>query len=131
MSTAPTLTAAEAGYGSDTIGLVWAYAFRAGSPCRPVNPEEALRYLHEQPEDRPFLWLHFALSNSASERWMKENLQLPQAFTDSLRGNPSTRVETTDTSLVAVVHDVQFFGADTGNHATVTLSVDQYMMVSA
>src|SRR5262245_8952655 len=131
MSTAPTLTAAETGYGSDTIGLVWAYAFRAGSPCRPITPEEALRYVREQPADRPFLWLHFALSNSASERWMKENLALPQSFIESLRGNPSTRVETADTSLVAVVHDVQFFGIDTGTHATVTLSVDQHMMVSA
>src|SRR5262245_17042384 len=131
MSVAPTLTSVEAQYGSDTAGLVWAYAFRAGQPCRAINSDEALRSVREPEGDRPFVWLHFALSNSASERWLRQNLTLPATFYESLRANSSTRVETADNALVAVVHDIQFFGADTGSHATVALSVDQNTMVSA
>jgi len=130
MSVAPT-TAAETRYGSDTFGLVWGYAFRAGQSCRSITADEALRCMRETERDRPFVWLHFALSNSASEPWLRQNLALPTAFYDSLHVNPSTRVETADDALVAVVHDVQFFGADTGSHATVALSVDQHAMISA
>src|SRR5262245_23601565 len=131
MSLAPTLSAAEARYGSDTAGLVCAYAFLPGQPCRAITADEAVHYVRDQHGNGPLLWLHFALSNSASERWLKEHLTLPPSFYESLREHPSTRVETVGNALVAVVHDVQFFGADTGTHATVTLSVDERMMVSA
>ncbi|WP_429570955.1 CorA family divalent cation transporter [Paraburkholderia sp. JPY419] len=32
-----------------------------------------------------FLWLHFNLAHSASERWMRTQLDLPEAFFDALR----------------------------------------------
>src|SRR5262245_16730519 len=131
MSGAPTLTTAEASYGSDAAGIVCAYAFVSGAPSCAVDADEALRCLRNGLQDGRFLWLHFALSNAASERWMKQNLTLLPTFYESLKENPSTRVEAVENALVAVVRDVQFFGAETGNHATVTLSVDQHLMVRA
>src|SRR5262249_19754132 len=78
-----------------------------------------------------FLWLHFGLSNSASERWLRQHLALPNTFYESLRENPSTRVEAVDDALLAVVHDLQFFASEVATDATVPLAVDARMMVSA
>src|SRR5262245_32563200 len=121
----------DGAYGSDQAGLVWAYLFTPGHSSSLVTSEEALRLLQGLHETDAFLWLHFGLSNTASERWLRSHLQLPDTFYDSLRESPSTRVEATSDSLVAVVHDLQFFGEETGVAATVTLSVDSRLMVSA
>ena len=48
-----------------------------------------------------------------------------------LNESPSTRVEAADNALVAVVHDVRFFGAEASSDATLTLCVNDRMMVSA
>lgn len=47
-----------------------------------------------------FLWLHFSLTNAAAERWLKQYLDLPLAFYESLQENPSTRVEDRVSCLV-------------------------------
>lgn len=124
--------AAESMYGSDEAGLVWAYAFSAGQPGTPMDRETAGAWIEER-DAAPgsFAWLHFSLSNAAAERWLREHLTLPDSFYDSLRENPSTRVEVADETLIAVVHDVQFFGAEAASAGTVTLCIDRRMMVSA
>jgi zinc transporter len=56
-----------------------------------------------------FLWLHFSLSNAASERWLRQNLTLPEAFHESLhQAVGSTRLEQDGDALLAVIHDVLF-----------------------
>jgi zinc transporter len=62
-----------------------------------------------------------------------DNLELPEAFYDSLREGPrSTRVEHVDDSLVAVLNDVRYdFSFDTGDISTLWLSVQKRVMVSA
>jgi zinc transporter len=41
-----------------------------------------------------FLWLHFNLAHSASERWMRAQLDLPETFFDALReGSISARCD--------------------------------------
>lgn len=122
-------------YGSDQHGLVWGYLFTPGQPVAPVDSDTAAQYLAAPREAPPgeFLWLHFSLSNSASESWMRRHLDLPDAFYDSLRGNlGSTRLEQEGEALVAVIHDVLFdFTFDAGAISTATLCIEPHRVVSA
>jgi len=128
----PTHSSTESPYGSDRAGLVWAYRFVPGHPGRPIESDEAAEFRGAaSPDADTFLWLHFSLSNASSEKWLREHLTLPEAFYDSLRDNPSTRVEALDAALVAVIRDVPFFDTEEGSDATVVLCVDQRLMVSA
>jgi zinc transporter len=107
---------AESTYGSDKDGLVWDYRFAAGQAARPIKCEHAAR-LVDTGRDREagsFLWLHFSLSNAASERWLRQHLPLPEAFHESLHeAIGSTRLEQDGDALLAVIHDVLFdFGFD-------------------
>ncbi len=80
-----------------------------------------------------FLWLHFSLSNTASEKWMKQHLSLPLAFLDSLHdASGSTRVEQEGESLVAIINDVVFDTAfDASDVSRVSLCVQPRLLISA
>jgi zinc transporter len=124
-----------AGYGSDRNGLVWGYLFVPDQPPREIGCDTAFDWFND-PEgaDLPgFLWLHFSLSNAGAERWMRQALDLPESFYDSLRESiGSTRLELEDDVLVAVMHDVLFNGNfDAASISTVTVSMAQRLVVSA
>jgi len=122
---------ADGAYGSDnTTGLVWAYEFAPGRAPRAITSAEAADRVRDGGHACR-LWLHFSLANSKSEPWLRDHLQLPNAFYESLCDAPSTRVEAIDDSLVAVMRDVPFFGAVSDTNLSVTLCVDARMMVSA
>src|SRR5262245_11915211 len=99
----------DTAFGSDRCGLVWGYRFVTGAPAEPVDCESAATLLAPgaariRPDE--FLWLHFSLSNAAAERWIRQNLALPDAFHDALHeGVGATRVEQVDEALVAILHD--------------------------
>lgn len=121
-------------YGSDEVGLVCGYVFEDGGQGRPVGAAEALAWLQASgPEASGFAWLHFNVSNAAAEPWLREHLELPDAFYESLRGDSgSTRVEQAEGSLLAIVSDVLFdFAYDAAHVSTVGLCVQQRVMVSA
>src|SRR5439155_7420385 len=87
---------AELAYGSDKTGLVWGYLFKPGQPPRQIECDAALGWLATSgPADSSeFVWLHLSLSNAAAERWMRQSLQLADAFYESLHeGVGSTRLE--------------------------------------
>jgi zinc transporter len=122
-------------YGSDQHGLVWGYHFVAGHPAQPVTMNSAVEVasildpgLHDA-----FLWLHFSLSNSASEPWLRRNLTLPDAFYALLHSDAgSTRLEQDGDALVALIHDVLFdFTFDASAVATTSLCIAPHMLVSA
>ncbi len=126
---------AELSYGSDKHGLVWGYLFVTGQPAVPLDSDTAAAWLAEAtsaPSDT-FLWLHFSLANTASERWLRKNTHLPDAFYEALiPGAGSTRLEQESGTLVAVMHDVLFdFSFDTSAVSTVTICVDKHLLVSA
>ena len=124
-------TLVDGAYGSDnTTGLVWGYEFDPGRAPRLISSVEAAVRVGEGCQAR-CLWLHFSLANSKSEPWLRQHLHLPNAFYESLRDAPSTRVEAIDDTLVAVMRDVPFFGAESDPNISVTLCVDARMMVSA
>jgi len=125
----------EGSYGSDRIGLVWGFRFLPGAPAEVVSLESAtseeVRDLVAAPG--AFLWLHFSLANNAAAAWMRDHLDLPEAFHESLHEEiGSTRLEQEDESLVAVVHDVLFdFGFDPKAISTAILALGPRSLVSA
>jgi zinc transporter len=125
----------ELAYGSDKTGLVWGYLFQPGQPPRQIECDTALQWLATPTaaESSGFVWLHLSLSNAAAERWMRQSLQLADAFYESLHeGVGSTRLEVEGDALVAVMHDVLFnLSFDAANISTVSLCIDPRLVVTA
>jgi len=126
---------ADIAYGSDKTGLVWGYLFEQGKAPRQVECDAALQWLSETPAPgrSGFVWLHLSLSNAAAERWMRQSLQLADAFYESLHeGVGSTRLEVEGDTLVAVMHDVLFnLSFDAANISTVSVCMDPRLVVTA
>lgn len=128
------MKALEPLYGSDEQGLVWGYRFVPGEAAKVINCEDAAKLLSGPDEgDEGFVWLHFSLSNVGAIPWLKQNLALPEAFYHDLHENVSaTRIEQTDNTLLAVVHDILFdFTFDSSAIATLRLCIGPRFMVSA
>jgi zinc transporter len=97
-------------YGADSAGLVCGFLFQPGERGRAIGAEEAAHWL-TQPDEGfgDFLWLHFHLVHSASQRWMETHLDLPEEFYEALReGSHSTRIEQQEGGLLSVMNDVIF-----------------------
>ena len=121
-------------YGSDENGLVWGYRFTPCQPGESITAEAAKEFL-ALPDSIPskeFLWLHFSLSNSASELWLQRNLNLPESFYETLHNEVgSTRLEQDEDSLIAVIYDVLFdFAFDASAAATASLFIQPRLLVS-
>jgi zinc transporter len=123
----------ELAYGSDKTGLVWGYLFLPGEPPKQIEADAALEWLARPGRPGEFVWLHFSLSNAGAERWMRQSLQLADAFYESLQeGVGSTRLEVEGDQLVAVMHDVLFnLTFDASNISTVSLCMDPHLVVTA
>ena len=124
----------ESMYGSDKAGLVCAYLFTPEQSARSIDADEAAARLvgnEEQPHE--FLWLHFSLTNAATEHWLRRHVPLPEVFFESAREHSSTRVEAIADSdaLLGVVNDVQFFANEASSASTVSLYVARRLMVTA
>ncbi|MGA7275955.1 MAG: transporter [Candidatus Udaeobacter sp.] len=97
--------------GPDQDGPIWAYHFVPNQPARPITSEEVVQFLTAPGPGLPneFLWLHFSLSNVASEPWLRRYLTLPDTFYESLHSDvESTHLEQDGDILVARIHDVLF-----------------------
>jgi len=120
-------------YGSNEDGLIWGYRFVPGQPAEPIGTEAVAAFLAGEGTPGAFLWLHFALSNQGSERFLRRTLALPDAFYDSLGSEVgATRLELDDGALVAVVHDVLFDSSfDASDVGTTSLCIGPRLVVSA
>lgn len=122
-------------YGSNEHGLIWGYRFAPGEPAQAIDTDAVERLLAGEHDDAPetFLWLHFSLSNQASERYLRRVLALPDAFFDSLRLDVgSTRLEVASDFLIAVIHDVLFDSTfDASEVGTTSLCIGPRLLVSA
>ena len=122
-------------YGSDHAGMVCGYLFHPGQEGRAIGSGEALEWTRQSAADKGegFIWLHFTLTNNASEKWLRENLDLPEAFLEAMHeGSRSTRIEYSDGCLVAVVNDALYdFSFAASDIATMWLSIDRNVLVSA
>ncbi|SFU52663.1 transporter [Pseudoduganella namucuonensis] len=128
------MTITAPAYGSDHSGLVCGYLFGRGHQPLPIETDAAREWLgqpgHHEGE---FLWLHFNLANTASEKWLKEHCTLAEEFYESLHeGQRSTRIEMADNALIAVINDVVHdFSFDPSDIASLWLSVDRQLVISA
>jgi zinc transporter len=122
-------------YGSDQGGLIWGFVFSGGGKARTIGSVEAAEWLRRDSSEREgeFIWLHFNLSNAASERWISEHGNLVDEFFDALhQGSRSTRIELVEDTLIAVVNDVAHnFSFEPSDISTVVISVDSNVMISA
>src|SRR5947208_7270880 len=120
--------------GSDQDGPIWGYHFVPEKPARSITSEAAVEFLIAPSPAAPdeFIWLHFSLSNVASEPWLRRYLTLPDGFYESLRSDiDATHLEQDADSLVARIHDVLFDFTFDAPVATTTLCVKPRVVVSA
>lgn len=112
-------------YGPDRFGLICGYRFAPGRTGTAIGLDEAARWLRLSDAEPGFVWLHFNLSDAASERWMREHLALvPEFFDALLEGSRSTRIEDFRDTLIAVVNDVAYeFAFDASQIATLWMLV--------
>jgi zinc transporter len=126
----------EVTYGSDPSGLVWGFLFgRDGEAAQALDSVAALAWM-DDPARRgsgEFVWLHFNLSNAASEKWLKAHASLADEFYETLhQGSRSTRIELADNNLIAVVNDVLHdFSFEASDISTLWLNVAQDVVISA
>jgi zinc transporter len=120
---------------SDQYGLIWGYHFVPNQPAQAITSDAAVEFLTAPGPGLPgeFLWLHFSLSNAASEPWLRRYLILPDAFYELLRSDVgSTHLRQDADSLLARIHDVLFdFTFDASAVATTGLCITPRALVSA
>jgi zinc transporter len=124
----------EPASGSKQDGPIWGYQFVPNQPARSITSEQAIQFLTAPGPCLPneFLWLHFSLSNVATEPWLRRYLTLPDSFYESLRSDiDATHLEQDADSLVARIHDVLFDFTFDVSVATTTLCVKSRVLVSA
>jgi len=124
----------ESTSGSDQDGPIWGYHFAANQPAVSITSDAAVEFLTATKPASPdeFVWLHFSLSNVASEPWLRRYLTLPDGFYESLRSDiDATHLEQEADCLVARVHDVLFDFTFDAPVATTTLCVKPRVLVSA
>src|SRR5882757_2124573 len=118
----------------DQDGPIWGYHFVPNQPAQSITSEAAVEFLTAPGPPIPdeFLWLHFSLSNVASEPWLRRYLTLPDTFYESLQSDiDATHLEQDGDSLVARVHDVLFDFTFDAPVATTSLCVKPRVLVSA
>ena len=130
------MQAAELTYGSDPSGLVWGFLFGSdGVAARHIDSSAAMAWLLDAGRrgNGEFVWLHFNLSNAASEKWLKSHASLTDEFFETLhQGTRSTRIELADDTLIAVVNDVLHdFSFEASDISTLWTSVSQDVVISA
>lgn len=126
------MAVSEFNYGSDESGLVWGFLIGADGSAVPINVKHAAAWMAAPAPDK-FLWLHFNLSNTASERWLRAHAALADEFYATLhQGSRSTRIEIADNALIAVVNDVLHgFSLDSAEISTLWAHVTPHAVISA
>lgn len=122
-------------YGSDQSGLVFGYVFTPDGAGKHIESSEAGSWLRDdtQNDSASFIWLHFSLVNSSTEKWLRDHVELSETFFEALHeGSRSTRIEYAEETLVAVINDVMndFASAESLQVATLWLSIDQRRLIS-
>ncbi len=120
---------------TDQYGLIWGYHFVPNQPPRSITSEEAVEILTALGPglSDEFLWLHFSISHSDSEPWLRRYLNLPDTFYECLRSDiDSTHLVQDGDSLVAHIHDVLLdFTFDASAVTTTSLCIKPRVLVSA
>lgn len=119
---------------ADQSGLVWGYRFSGdglGSQIEMSALSDVVAAVPSLPSEG-FQWLHFNLSQAATEKWMRAHLQLPEEYFETWNsGLRSTRIEQVDNGLIAVINDVLHeFSFDPSEISTVWIWVMPTLVIS-
>src|SRR4029453_2518196 len=120
--------------GSNEDGPIWGYHFVPNQPAQPITSEGAVQFLTAPSPSPPdeFIWLHFSLSNAASEPWLRRYVTLPDTFYESLHSDlDCTHLEQDADALVACIPDVLFDFKFDAPVATTTLCIKPRVVISA
>src|SRR6266513_2765297 len=115
-------------------GPIWGYHFAPNQSAQSITSEDAVKFLTAPSPALPeeFVWLHFSLSNVASEAWLRRYLALPDTFYESLNSDvDATHLEQDANALVARIHDVLYDFTFDAPVATTTLCIMPHLVVSA
>ena len=122
-------------YGTDQHGMICGFVMGPDSRARELGSEEAAEWLKTLalPDNNEFLWLHFNLGHTATEKWLHAHAALPEEYFEALNeGSHSTRIELVESSLLAIVNDVHYdFSFEASEISTLWLSVGPRLIVSA
>jgi len=128
------MNAAEFNYGAEPSGMIWGFLFGRDAGAVRINSMQAAAWLRsaETRTAGEFIWLHFSLSSTGSEKWLREHAAMVEEFDEALRdGSRSTRIELADDTLIAVLNDVlHSFSFDQGDVATLWLNVTRHAVIS-
>ncbi len=129
------MDAQQLSYGADLSGLICGYLFENQQAGRPLQTNEVIDWLNAETRkpEGAFLWLHFNLAHSATEKWLHDHTDSPEEFFESLhQGSRSTRIEHADQHLIAVINDVLHdFSFDPSEIATLWINLNSKLMISA
>lgn len=129
------MDAQQLSYGADLSGLICGYLFENQQAGRPLQTNEVIDWLQTDARKPAgaFLWLHFNLAHSATEKWLHDHTDSPEEFFESLhQGSRSTRIEHADQHLIAVINDVLHdFSFDPSEIATLWINLNSRLMISA
>ena len=123
-------------YGSDQSGLISGYLFSADGIGRAIDSKQAADWLRDSGASsvgEDFVWLHFNAANTATNKWLEQNIDLSDNFFEALaERSPSTRIEYADETLVAILNDViyDFSFKESSQVATLWLSIDRRRLIS-
>lgn len=122
-------------YGSDDSGLIWGFLFGRQPTGLGITSSQAVEWFRtrDHAPEKEFVWLHFSLSNTATERWLTEHSDIVPGYQQALHeGLRSTRIEIAEDSLIAVVNDVTYdFSFEPSDISTLWISVTKNTVISA
>jgi zinc transporter len=120
-------------YGADANGLICGFRFRSGHTAEAIDSPTGAAAIVAPPDDGSFVWLHFNLSHTAAEAWLRGHSGLDDSFYEALHeGSRSTRIERVLDTLFAVLHDVTFdFAFEASDVATLWISARSYVVITA
>jgi len=122
-------------YGTDSNGLICGFLMHPDASATELDSATAAQWIATQAQERSedFLWLHFNLGHTATEKWLAQHAALPEEFFEGLReGTHSTRIELVESSLLAIVNDVHYdFSFEASEISTLWLCVNQRFVITA
>jgi zinc transporter len=122
-------------YGTDANGLICGFLMHPDASATELDSAVAAQWIasHKNDQTEDFLWLHFNLGHTTTEKWLSQNAALPEEFFEGLReGSHSTRIELVESSLLAIVNDVHYdFSFEPSEISTLWLCVSERVVITA
>ncbi|WP_369789716.1 transporter [Rouxiella sp. WC2420] len=108
-------------FSDEVTGLIYGFVFQEHLPPRRVTSGQILDEYQQQKNAPGFLWLHINLNHAASEKWLRKQFAIEDFFFEEIRqGSHSTRIESQNDVLFAVLNDANFHQDGSGEE-TATL----------